>query len=226
MARPLQLALLVSFGIWFAGCSKPVSDVELASAQHDEQGRKFVEVLEDADTAKVQRAQATGFDAAHCREIGLKPLEEAATLSPEKAALWDARIEGLNGDQVARVAFGFAEDNDMTTEDFDRTLLYLLSRSAEKGSALGLNEIGASQLYCYQGVGQDLPSAARWLELAVAGHDSQAMLSLGRMHVHGLLGEQSSYDFGISLLRRCAFVGNDECDTEYKALYEVHKAAP
>ena len=223
MARPLLLALLASLWIWIAGCSKPLSDAEPTGAQNPDQGHKLAEVLEGVVTDEVRRAQAMSYDAPRCRDKGLKPLDEAAALPRQKAAQWDARIENLNGDQIAREAFRFAEDNSVTSADYDQTLLYLLARSAEKGSALGQNEIGASQMYCYQSVSQDLPAAARWFELAVAKNDSQAMLSLGRMHVYGMLNEQSSYEFGKSLLRRCAFVGNDECEAEYKALDRVSK---
>jgi|GEM_PF-5284725 len=73
-------------------------------------------------------------------------------------------------------------------------------------------------MYCYQGVKRDIPSAAKWLEAAVAKHDTQAMQSLGFLHVNGLLGGESSFEYGKSLLLRCSIVGNQDCKTQYEFL--------
>jgi len=166
------------------------------------------------------------FDANHCDDEGLLPLYEAATLAPEEAANWDLEIDGLSGDQIARVAFQYAETEVQSAEDFDRTLLYLLLKSAEKESALGLNEMGAAQMYCYQGVQKDIESAAQWLERAVAKGDATAMLSLGRVHAYGMLGERSSSAYGMKLLLQCSVVGNSECEREIEALSDAGLLAP
>lgn len=146
-----------------------------------------------------------------CTEEDLKPLEEAARVSPEEAAFWAPQLESLNGDQVARLAIRFAEETDQKAESFDRNLLHLLLVSAQRGSGLGMNEIGASLMYCYQGVQRDDLAAAVWFEKAIEKRETFAMLSLGRLHLEGRLGEQSSNKRGLELLRTCANLGNAEC---------------
>lgn len=74
--------------------------------------------------------------------------------------------------------------------------MYLLMKSAEKDCALGLSEIGAALMYCYQSVEQNDALASYWLEHAAAKSESLAMLSPGRLHVEHRLGEQSSLDTG------------------------------
>ncbi|WP_162786559.1 hypothetical protein [Hyphomonas sp. CACIAM 19H1] len=181
--------------------------------------RTEAEISQEADTFKPLIAEAViQFYGPSCGRAGLLPLEEAARFSEEEEAVWSGQIADLNGDQIARLAIKCAEEHSATEEGYNRNLLYLLVKSADKGSALGLNELGAAQMYCYQGVKRDIPSAAKWLEAAVAKHDTQAMQSLGFLHVNGLLGGESSFEYGKSLLLRCSIVGNQDCKTQYEFL--------
>jgi TPR repeat protein len=146
-----------------------------------------------------------------CDATDLKPLEEVTQLTPEEAAHWQDGVAELSGDKIARMAFEYAETNEDEPDLENRTLMFLLMKSAEKESALGLNEVGAALMYCYQGVEQDDEAASYWLEKAAAKGEPLAMLSLGRLHVQRRLGERSSLDTGKKYLQACAFVGNQEC---------------
>lgn len=164
------------------------------------------------DLMKVWEEQiATQVNRDKCEDAGLLPLEEASALPAETSANWDRQIDGLDGDQVARFAIEYADNSDQDAEDFNANLLYLLIRSAERGSGIGSNEVGASLMYCYNGVARDDLAAATWLQRAVDKRDTTAMYSLSRLHIEGRLGEASSVETGMALVRQCAFLGNQEC---------------
>jgi len=63
-----------------------------------------------------------------------------------------------------------------------------VSAAAQKGHKYALNEIGAAQLYCYNGVQQDIPAAVHALERASAQGDAMSMMSLGKIYYSGLGG--------------------------------------
>lgn len=153
-----------------------------------------------------------------CNATDLKPLEEVTRLTPEEAAYWQDGVAELSGDKIARMAFKYALETEDDPDIKNRTLMFLLMKSAWKDSALGLNEVGAALVYCYQRVEQDDEAASYWLEKAAAKGEPLAMLSLGRLHVERRLGERSSPDTGKKFLQACAFVGNQECMTELREL--------
>jgi TPR repeat protein len=74
-----------------------------------------------------------------------------------------------------------------------------------------MSEIGASLLFCYNHVQQDLPRAKHFLERASELGDSYAMRSLASMHLSNLTEDENAAELGSELLERCQSLGNAQC---------------
>lgn len=89
--------------------------------------------------------------------------------------------------------------------------MYLFKVAAERENAIALSEIGASLLFCYNHVKQDIPKARSYLERAADAGDSFAMRSLASLHLSGLTEDGDAQAKGRALLAECSRLGNPQC---------------
>ena len=70
----------------------------------------------------------------------------------------------------------------------DRLINHLVWEAYQRGSSDAANEIGAAQIYCYQGTKQNVEAAIPALEKAASKNDPLAMMTLGKIYYQGLDG--------------------------------------
>jgi len=150
-----------------------------------------------------------------CEQEGLQTLTEKASLTETRLAKVDKAVQNKSGEEIwqllSKVADGETDlvpkaefkptnpdlDYGFTAQDFelsfpetgnltDSVISYLILKAAEAGHPAAMNEVGSSQLYCYNGVKQDLPAAFTALQRASQQGDEIAKLSLGKMYNTGL----------------------------------------
>jgi len=160
-----------------------------------------------------------------CQKNDLKPLNEIlrndATSEPGLADT----LNRFEGDELAKYVFDNfgAPGSQLTSYNEDTAALLLLKKAADQGSPLGMNEIGASLLYCYLGVEQDTGAAADWLARAVDGNNALAMASLARMHISGVSDADpvEALSLGLDILGRCSEIDPDLCESDLNAFLQL-----
>lgn len=199
--------------------------VEEHTAQNDNY------LLEESDETSISSALRTVSRFANrlkfrnCQRNDLKPLNEILQ-NDVTADLGLADIlNRYEGDELAKYVFDNfgALGSQLTNYDEDTAALLLLKRAADQGSPLGMNEVGASLLYCYLGVEQDTGAAADWLGRAADGNNALAMASLARMQISGVSeGDPvEALRLGLDFLDRCAEIDPDLCEGDLNALWQL-----
>jgi len=157
---------------------------------------------------------------AKCKNDDLAPIDSIWNLSANEQSIADPIIDGLKGDALAQYVFENADDlgGEASEEQRRKILMYLLRVAASQGSAAAMNEIGASLLYCYQGVQQNLDLAQFWLTKAVVLSDVYAMKSLALIQLLGLSDAEDDISAAQTLLDQCVRLDNDYCSAERDAL--------
>jgi hypothetical protein len=145
------------------------------------------------------------MDITGCNREGLVTFSESATPPPDLRVLVDEAINGLSVEETWLLALSIVENRSellppvampaskqdvsaysKSIKERDSLFAYVMQKAAEGGHMMALNEIGSSQLYCYNGIKQDLPAALQALERASQQGDEIAMLSVGKMYFSGL----------------------------------------
>jgi len=145
-------------------------------------------------------------DLQNCENENLQSYYLRRQLPSELVRAVRDKTNEMNGEQLFQYMLHVSE---MTSEDiegefkcpnesygktvFDDTLkdnlvTHLIWLASERGSIDALNEIGASQIYCYQGTGQDVEAAVKALKTAADQGDMLAMLTLGKIYYSGTGG--------------------------------------
>ncbi len=109
-----------------------------------------------------------------CTSASLRPLEEVWTLNDQDLIeKIDYETEDYRSDILAYFAVIFYNDTTLIFDDYEssvispevrsKVVMYILKRAAEQGSSVAKAEIGASLIFCYQNVDQDVISGLTWL---------------------------------------------------------------
>ncbi len=152
-----------------------------------------------------------------CKVSDLEPLDTVWTLiNRTQKEQVNLAPEELKGDELAQYAVEFHQnlDIELTPRDRDHVVMHLFKKAAAHESIIAISEIGASLLFCYQHVEQDLTRAQEWLERAVEHKDPYAMHALGRMHLARLTKQTDSERVGIDLIRQCAALKHKPCEDD------------
>lgn len=159
-------------------------------------------------------------DFKYCRGDDLDPVTHVWTLSDEEELAFRPVLEELTADALAEYAIEYAGNLDINIEarQRERHTLFLLKRAADQGSSIAQNEIGASLLYCYNHVSQDLEKARFWFEAAIQGGDTLAMNSLARMHMLGMTDAPDAEQEVRRLLAECGTTNPQLCADTRQAL--------
>lgn len=149
------------------------------------------------------------LDMQGCNWPDLKSFADRAYLQPELKARADDEIREMSADGlwdfvnaismwktdliVRPDISGASNEGDMaewakTMALQDALITYVILEAAKRGHSDALNEVGASQLYCYQGTRQDIPAAVRALTRASEQGDARSKMSLGKIYSSGLGG--------------------------------------
>ncbi|WP_139792250.1 SEL1-like repeat protein [Henriciella litoralis] len=163
------------------------------------------------DAAKAKWVEEDVFR--NCESEDLRPLEEALAVGrlqfkQELSERADDSGEAIFS-EIIDPDSKFYEDLD--TEDDRPTILAMLELAAERGSHESISELGASQLYCYEGVEQDLEGAREKLQLAADEGVSLAKYSLALMYASGMIASENPDQSGKALLETCAAEGEPAC---------------
>jgi TPR repeat protein len=156
----------------------------------------------------------------NCKSGDLEPLNGVWTLADSDRDRFKALLASKARDEFYYYALDHSQrlNDDIPEEQRDKEVMFLFRQAAEQGSVSAMNEIGASLLYCYQGVAQDQTEAQIWLEQAAAGGDSLAMYSLARMHLAGMTKVSEPEAVAMELFQACSKAGFEECETDLAAL--------
>lgn len=165
---------------------------------------------------------------AKCKSEELLPLETASALTPSEIAALAPVAEAYDADGLANyVVENFdSVGGDISGADRIRMALYLLRKAAEQGSAVAMNEIGASLLYCYLNVRQDVKEANIWLESAAAMDEPYAIKSLAAMTLLRMKESENRNEDAYSLLSKCAAIDQEHCLKEQAALASLIEFDP
>ncbi len=101
------------------------------------------------------------------------------------------RVAGMNTNELENEFHVLSSDKNpenITNGLQDNIVTHLIWLASKRGNVEALNEIGAAQIYCYQGTEQDVDSAIVLLQKAADKGDSLAMLTLGKIYYTGLGG--------------------------------------
>ncbi|MEO0452420.1 MAG: hypothetical protein AAFZ74_19050 [Pseudomonadota bacterium] len=155
-----------------------------------------------------------------CEQDELQTLENVWTLSEEAQTEIEAEFGAYSGDELAMRAIDFAQDYDDETDrrEHDKKLMFLFKRASSQGSAIATNEIGASLLYCYHGVEQDIPHAIEWLSTAAEAGDAYAKSSLAKLYIFEELTSSDPRAEAMKLLRECAAIDEEACGSKLRAM--------
>lgn len=158
-----------------------------------------------------------------CATDSLAPLETRLALSEADKASLTPVLETHAGDDLALYGVNYRDvaGNHAPRDTQEKIILFLLNQAASQGSAMAMNEIGASLLYCFFGVQQDTSAAQAWLEKAAAGGDAYAMKSLALMHLAGLTNTENPHEDAMRLLEQCAVAEEQTCSKELAALKKL-----
>lgn len=152
-------------------------------------------------------------DFKNCRYEELEPIENVWLLPDDGIDQHASIFIGHTGNDLALKAIEFAEnlDVEISARRRDQIVMFHLKAAADQGSAIAMNEIGSSLLYCYQHVEQDLEAARWWLEGAAEKGDDYAMRSLAQMHILRMTEVEQPELVAQKLLTKCAKLGNEDC---------------
>jgi len=156
----------------------------------------------------------------NCRAANLETIEQRQMLSEADEESLDVVLEAYSGDDLAWYAINYAQedDDDISAQSREKVVLFLLNKAALQGSAIAMNEMGASLLYCYLHVQQDLKAALVWLKRAAEAGDAHAMKSLAFMNLSGMTDETSPREEAARLLDLCSSIEEEICSKELNAL--------
>jgi len=149
----------------------------------------------------------------NCEGTNLDPLDVVWTLNPSQLKVAEGIIEGLPKSEWSGAAIEFASDLEIEipVRDRESITMYVFKLASESGDVVASSEIGASLLFCYQHVIQDLPRSRSYLERAANGGDSFAMRSLASMYLSGLIEDEDAKEKGQALIEKCRDLGNPQC---------------
>lgn len=156
----------------------------------------------------------------NCQSENLKSLEEQIEISTRLMSVIESDIEGLSGEALSEYALKVANEFtlDITKDERQRLILYLMNKAAQKGNAVAKNEIGAALLYCFQNVSQDVSLALNWIQEASEMGDMIAQLSLSKMHLAGLTNAEDPLLEAQLLINKCDSLGYEPCGEAKKEL--------
>ena len=159
-------------------------------------------------------------DLDRCSKSDLKPITDFWVKSETKNTLLEHIFIRYSGEELAEYVFEYFApvQNDLPKIEKDFAIMALLKRAAEQGSASAMNEIGASLLYCYQGVQQDVGVAIEWLNKAAEAGDGMAMRTIASLHLANSIGLESSKYEALNLLEQCSKISPEDCLEEYQTL--------
>ncbi|OFX00181.1 MAG: hypothetical protein A3E78_06265 [Alphaproteobacteria bacterium RIFCSPHIGHO2_12_FULL_63_12] len=182
-------------------------------------------VLSYESALKTLAAWVDRGNSATCEKDDLQPIDSVWSLSAEDQAIAEAITDKFQGDALAQYAFDNADDlgGEISEERRQKILMRLFQVAASQGSAAAMNEIGASLMYCYQGVERNIELARLWLEKAAALGDVYAMKSLALMSLLRLTETQDNIAAAEALLERCSIADRGYCAEELEALAKVTK---
>jgi len=191
----------------------------------DDAGEIAPPVLSYESALKTLAAWIDQGNSATCEKEDLQPLAAVWSLSAEDHAIAEEITDKFQGDALAQYAFDNADDlgGEISDERRQKILMRLFQVAASQGSAAAMNEIGASLIYCYQGVERDIELARLWLEKAAALGDVYAMKSLALMSLLRLTDTQDNIAAAEALLERCSIADRGFCAEELEALAKVTK---
>lgn len=163
---------------------------------------------------ELARFQLNPSEFKNCTLDGLEPLETVWRLTSSQRKIADEVADASTpSDQLVERAIDFAQDMkiQISARDRESVVMYLFKVAAERENAIALSEIGASLLFCYNHVKQDIPKARSYLERAADAGDSFAMRSLASLHLSGLTEDGDAQAKGRALLAECSRLGNPQC---------------
>lgn len=160
-----------------------------------------------------------------CNLDGLEKLVDVWSPNSELTEPYRYYFSGYSGDELAFRAIEFAEDLDieLPPRDRDRIVMEQFKFASEDDSPVAMNEIGASLLYCYQHIEQDIDGAFSWLTRASDAGDGHAKMSLARIYIHGLIEDQDAAEKVEKLLAQCAELELPECLSNELAMERQRK---
>jgi len=148
-----------------------------------------------------------------CDKNNIEPLTKRAKLSKPILDLITAEAKNLSADNLAYLGIEIAsrERLELNDDDREKSATYLLLESARRGSAIGMNEIGASQLYCYLGVEQNMPQGVKWVQSTASKGDLNARYNLARVILAQKVNVSDPVASIKALLESCAKQGSEDC---------------
>ncbi|MEP1230868.1 MAG: hypothetical protein ABJG88_09355, partial [Litorimonas sp.] len=157
-----------------------------------------------------------------CDSEELEPLEKVLGISSAEKQKLHGILSKYHGQSLAEYAIEFGSNYtpDELKKKHDKTLMYLLKTAADQGSARAMNEIGASLVYCYQGVQRDTALGKEWIDKATAGGSVVALKTQAYLH-YSMTDEIVSKDNFVTLLKQCSEIDEDVCGKELKAFLEI-----
>ncbi|MCF6219924.1 MAG: hypothetical protein L3J65_02325 [Robiginitomaculum sp.] len=155
-----------------------------------------------------------------CNSNSLEPIEVRWALSKTEEAKFSQIFKTHKGDDLAEYAIEYASNRKGTIQGLNQevAVLFMFQHAAKQGSAVAMNEIGASLLYCLQNVQQDVATASIWLNRAAISGDTLAMYSLARMHLNSLTDATDPRSEAFKLLKKCAVLDDELCAEGLHAL--------
>lgn len=158
-----------------------------------------------------------------CESPELRSLNEVLNLPPSLLGEAKQVTDTYQGEDLAQYVYENSGEltKDAEQEAEDRMMMYLLMKASEQGSASATNEIGASSLYCYQGVRQNLTQARDWLEKASSMGDAYAYKSLAYMHLNEMTEAEDSIEEAFRLLTDCHQIDPDYCQHQLRAVSDL-----
>ncbi len=155
-----------------------------------------------------------------CKDENLLLLETAWTLTQSELAKLAPAVQAYRGDALANYVIENFDSigGEVSEAERHRMMLYLLKQAASQGSAIAMNEIGASLLYCHLNVRQNIEDANLWLERAAAMDEPYAIKSLAAMLLLRMKEEQNRNEEAYKFLSRCALIDKEYCSTQQSAL--------
>ncbi|MEP1143995.1 MAG: hypothetical protein ABJH52_09760 [Henriciella sp.] len=185
--------------------SRCTTELENSPDEHPDEDTDYLDVLSDW-------LASTKFKL--CAASNLSSLETAWALTPEIEVQAERIVGEFREEALAEYVFESGLES-------NQLVMYLLRTAADQGSASAMNEIGASLLYCYQDIEQDLVQAAEWLQSATDLGDPYAMRSLALMHMKGMMETSDSLTAAANLLAECNKIDEMECSREFRAIEEL-----
>lgn len=156
-----------------------------------------------------------------CKKENLVTFDLLAQTYPDLSRVADKYIKHYKGDTLAQIAFDLPKEDalDLSENEQITLALFMLLKAAKQGSNEAVNEMGASLLYCYGGIKQDLYEAGKVFSQAAKKGDVLSMHALALMYLAGMVKIDNPERAASSLLWRCAWKGSQECIKGYWLLF-------